>query len=165
MDLVLVSRFALPILSIFIFIFICKFTEAPRRIIRKSLMICWVAGLLAAVSYVAGMKFGFWHYTLNYLVFGLPLDRFFSGSIAYGAGFGLIYWRLRKDQSKYLFLFIILVPVYGVLSDIIGTNLTGTTFWSVDKSGWIVADLIAWTISWLIMIFIYQRIFKIENAK
>lgn len=160
MDFVTTSRFLLPIVAILVFIIIASLTKAPKLIIWKMVSISWVTMLLVASSMAVGIELGIWHYTLNYLFFGHPLDRYLAAGIAYGSGFGLLYWWFSKFHKKYLTIFLIIVPFWGPVTDYFGTKMTRTTFWEVTNPYWLLADLVAWTISWLIMVKVYRKVLK-----
>ncbi len=158
-ELIKVSRIILLLTAVIIYILIIKITGAKKLNIFKSLKICWVVGILAVIFYLIGKQLHLWHYTLYPMFFGLPLERFISASIAYGAGFGLIFWKLKETHSKLLLPFIIAVPFYGLISDYFGTKLTGTSFWSVDNPYWPIADFIAWTLCWVAMVILYRKVY------
>lgn len=132
-----------------------KLTGAPFKILRISLSLSWIAGLLAALLDLIAVKLHFWHYLPGYLFFGLPPDLYISVSII-AAVLGIIYWYLRKSQSPLVNLFIIIVPGLGFFNDLLGNLLTGNKLPVWDSPYWFLADFTIWTICWGIMIVIYN---------
>ena len=152
-----ILRLVLPLLGMGIFALAAKLIRPPKRILFLTLKLCWVAGMLNLLWDIIGTHYRFWHFTMDHLLFGVPLDLYVTVSLVYGGALLLVYWWLRTEHSAWVPIFVAILPFNGVLRDYLGQKATGTTFLVWDNSRWWIPDFFAWATGLWSLIFIFDK--------
>jgi hypothetical protein len=156
-DSLTIFRFVLPFIGIGIFALAAKLIKPPKKILLLTLKLCWITYALCFLFDVIGTHYGFWHYTMDHLIFGLPLDIYLTISLVYGGALLLLYWWLRSYHTKWVTLFIIILPFYGLLRDYLGQKATGSTFLVWDNPYWWIPDFFAYAIALWSVIYVFKK--------
>ncbi|MGB8310287.1 MAG: hypothetical protein WCE81_00265 [Halobacteriota archaeon] len=164
MDTLTVFRVVLPAIGIVIFVLVATLTRAPRYVTFSALEVCWVAGLISLVADAVANVLHFWHYTLNPLYYGLPIDFYVTVSLVYGGAVSLIYWRISHSKYKtFALYFVIALPFYGLVRDFFAMRVSGSTFLVWDHPLWWIADFIAWAAGlWTTILVFHLKIRRAE---
>jgi hypothetical protein len=139
MDAITISRF-LPLVAIIITFLAIKLTSPPREVLRIAFRFCWTAGLLNWLVDIPEQHFGFWHYTPQYLIFGLPIDLYISVSLVVGIALPLVYWWVKSFHEKMIIPFLMILPFYFLLQDYVMIKGTGYAVLVFDSPYWWLAD-------------------------
>ncbi|PIR43870.1 hypothetical protein COV24_00420 [candidate division WWE3 bacterium CG10_big_fil_rev_8_21_14_0_10_32_10] len=143
MDTILIFRCLLPIIGFLGVILSVKFIKPPKKILYLSLRLGWIAGVLNLIVDAIQQHFKFWHYTVDNLYFGFPLDLYVSVSLVVGVVLPLIYWYLQSFNPKRLTLFILILPLYFLLQDYLVTKATGDRVLMLDSPYWWISDFLS----------------------
>jgi hypothetical protein len=158
MEFITILRFLLPLLGLGIFALTARLVKPTKNIVPLALRLCWITGVLNLLWDVIGTRCRVWHFTLNHLLFGLPLDLYVTVSLVYGGALLLVYWWLRTKHSTWVLTFVVILPIYGVLRDYFGQKVTGTAFLVWDNPYWWIVDFFAWASGLWIVIFAFNRL-------
>jgi hypothetical protein len=139
MDAITVSRF-LPLVAIGILFIAVKLISPPRDVLRTAVTFCWSAGVLNYLVDIFEQRYGFWHYTQEYLIGGYPLDLYFSVCLVVGIALPLLYWRLKSFHPKTVVPFLIVLPFFFLLQDYILIRATGYNIVVFDSPYWWASD-------------------------
>lgn len=139
MDMITLSRF-LPLVSILIVLLAIKLISPPREVLRIAFMYCWSAGLFNWLVDIPEQHYGFWHYTSEYLAFGIPIDLYFSVSLVVGAALPILYWWVKSFHRKMLMPFLMILPFYFLMQDYILITSTKYAIVIFDSPYWWLAD-------------------------
>ena len=165
MKFITVLRFLLPLLGIGIFVLAARLIKPTKYIVSLALRLCWITGALNLLWDIIGTRCRIWHFTLNQLLFGLPLDLYVTVSLVYGGALLLVFWWLRTKHSTWVRPFIVILPIYGVLRDYFGQKATGTAFLIWDNPYWWVVDFFAWASGLWIVLFAFNRLMQTRHEK
>jgi hypothetical protein len=153
----LALRLVLPAIAFGALLLIRKAVNPSPAIWARALKVGWVAGLLnLAADTIAGWA-GLWHYMMQGLIFGLPLDLYIAVALVYGSGVALIYDWLRRKHPQFRLWFAGLLPVYGVIRDHVGTWVAPQVFLVWDSPSWWVFDFVSWVLSLWTMLYLFRR--------
>ncbi len=166
MDTVTIFRFILPFIALGIFTLAVKLIKPPKNIANLALKLCWITAVLNIFADIIGIRFGFWHYTMSHLLYGLPLDLYITISLVYGGALLILYWWIRKFHSKWVLPFVLILPFYGLFRDYFGQKLTSNSFLVWDYSYWWIPDFLSWAIGlWTLLLIFNILLRKIESQK
>jgi len=143
MDTITVFRFLLPLVAISIVFLAIKLTKPPREVLYLALSISWVAGVLNLLVDIVQQHYGFWHYTVDNLIFGFPIDLYISVSLVVGVALPLVYWWLKSLHRKSVPLFVFALPFYFLLQDYVAISATGNAVITLDSPYWWIADFLS----------------------
>ena len=155
-------RLLLPVLGLGIFAFAAGLIKPAKHIIPLALKLCWIPGALNLLWDIIGTRWRIWHFTLDHLVFGFPLDLYLTVSLVYGGTLLLVFWWLKTKHPTWVLPFVAILPVYGVLRDYFGQKATGSSFLVWDNRYWWIVDFFAWATGLWITIFAFNRLMQSE---
>ena len=144
--LIEICRILLIHLGIGSIFLVVKLIKPPKQMLFSALTFCWLAGLLNLIVDFFEQHFGFWHYTLDGLIFSFPLDLYIAVSFFIGGSLCLIYWWVYSFHKKWLALFLIVLPFYFLLQDYVVISATGRKVIIFDNPYWWAADFVALSI-------------------
>lgn len=156
-------RLLLPVMGIGIFAFAASLIKPAKHIVPLALKLCWITGAFNLFWDIIGTRCRIWHFTLNHLVFGLPLDLYVTISLVYGGALLLVFWWLRTKHPTWVLPFVAILPVYGVLRDYFGQKATGSAFLIWDNPYWWIVDFFAWASGLWITIFAFNRFMQTQS--
>lgn len=107
------------------FAIVAFFTRAPwKRIISAILASVPVVPLVMLYDAIA-TRFGWWSYP-SLTTPHAPIAWYIAAALWYGAGLGLIGWRLiRRHRKKGLAAFLLVVGLFGLFRDLFYSSVTG----------------------------------------
>src|SRR5260370_2074915 len=115
MEFVRVLRLLLPILGIGIFVLVARLIKPTRHIVLLALKLCWITGSLNLLWGIIGTRCRILHFTLNHLVFGLPLDLYVTVRLVYGGALLSVYSCLKTNHSACVLTSLPVPPTYPTL--------------------------------------------------
>lgn len=157
MDPITLLRIVLPFIGVGVFAIFARLLRPPRHILVLTLKVCWLIGVMNVIADVVGTRFGFWHFTMDHLVFDLPPDLYVTISLAYGGAFLLTYWWLRERHRPWAVPFALILPFYGLFRDFFGQRMTGDSMLVWDSPHWWIADFASWAIGLWATMFVFHR--------
>ena len=166
---IIITRFLLPLVSIGIVFVVNKSIKPPKEVFLTALKFCWVAGVVNLIVDIFQEYFRFWHYTINYSIFGFPIDLYFSVSLIIGIAISVLYWWLIIFHKKYALAIIVLINIYLVLQDYLVFTLGGDLVIVRDNQYWWVIDyisiaLIIWITIFVFNYFLLKKMIQISNS-
>ena len=162
MGFIAALRLVLPVFGLGIFAFAASLIKPAKHIMLLALKLCWIPGALNLLWDIIGTRCRIWHFTLNHLVFGLPLDLYVTVSLVYGGALLLAFWWLRLKHPRWVLPFVAILPVYGVLRDYLGQKATGSSFLVWDNPYWWIVDFFAWATGLWTTIFAFNRLMQTQ---
>lgn len=163
MEAVTILRFLLPIMGIGIFALAARLIGPPERIVLLALKLCWITGAANLFWDVIGTRCRLWHFTMNHVLFGLPLDLYVTVSLVYGGALLLVYWWVQTNYPRCTSLFVAVLPFYGLLRDYVGQKMTGSVFLVWDTPYWWIPDFVAWATGLWSLIFVFNKLAEPES--
>jgi len=157
MNAITVSRF-LPLVAIIIVLIAVKLISPPRGVLRTAVTFCWSAGVLNYLVDIFEQRYGFWHYTEEYLIWGYPLDLYFSVCLVVGIALPIFFWWLKSFYPKRVVPFLIVLPFFFLLQDYVLIRATGYAIVVFGSPCWWLADFPA------LCVILYGTLFVFHTA-
>jgi hypothetical protein len=157
MNLLLIFRLLIPFAALGLFLLVRFLVKPPKKIWVLALSVGWITGVLNLIADALAKYVHLWHYILPGVVLGLPLDLYIAVSLFYGSALALIYWWIVEKHRKYQWLFLVILPFYGLFRDYFGTKTFSNTFLVWDNSYWWFADFAAWAIGLWITLYVFHK--------
>jgi hypothetical protein len=131
---------------IVVYLAILLFVRPPRAVLLASLLGGLLMGVLNLLTDFVAYNAHWWHYTLNELIFHLPLPFYITPVLVYGSIVYLLIWRFWTGRGRWFALLLLSgVPILGIVRDITG-NLFGTSYATYDSSFGIAMTIVMWLV-------------------
>jgi hypothetical protein len=147
MEIQAFETLVLPFIIVF-YLGVLLFVHPTRRAVLASLLGGLLMALLNGAFDLAAYYAHWWHYTLNGLVLHLPIPFYITPWLIYGSLGYLLTWRFWIRKRRLALLFLVGIPIFGILRDLLG--------WLTNSSYTIPETPLAWPIdavAWLIMFY------------
>jgi hypothetical protein len=164
MDLTL-FRVITPFVAVGIFVTACILIRPQGYIIKRALIVCWLAGILSLVADTIALNMKLWHYTFANLVFGLPLDFYFSISMVAGGAICLIFWWLKMEHNKASLPFLLMLPFLGLLGSYVVSVAAGKDFLVWETQLWWIAIFATYAAIFWIELFVFYFVAIMNRSR
>ena len=154
-----IQRIIIPIVALGIAFGVARLIKAPRNIIKGAI----VAGVVfATVNFLidlAAIHFSIWHYEMEGLILGTPVDLYLSAGILFGSVTSLVFWWLESKPRYLLYSYLIVLPVLTTMRDYLSARYVYTMLiW--DSPYYLVFDFMAW----IVLLAITFMVFRFTRA-
>ncbi len=144
-----------PFILVF-YLGVLLFMPSPKRAVLMSLLGGLVMGGFNLLFDLLAYYAHWWHYTLNDLIFHLPLPFYITPVFIYGSLGYLLIWRFWRGRKHWIALVLLIgIPIFGFVRDLIGW-LTNSAYSTPDTP--LAGPLDA--LMWVAMFYLGYVLFK-----
>jgi hypothetical protein len=145
--LLVLFTFVAPI-TIIVYLTALLLLRPPKAVILASLLGGLLMGLVNVLVDLVAYYAHWWHYTLQELIFHIPIPFYMTPILIYGSMIYLLIWRFWSGRFRWLSRLLLFgVPIFGIVRDIGGAML-GTSYITWDNSAVAVPVIIG---MWVVM--------------
>jgi len=119
---------------ILVYLVVLLFIRPLRTVVLASLLGGLTLGIINALADLLAYYAHLWHYSIDGLVFHLPLPFYLTPILVYGGIVYLLIWRLWRGRRHWLALLLLVgIPLFCFVRDLFGSAVSHSTYLTWDS--------------------------------
>ncbi len=146
-----------PFIILFYLVFLL-FLRPPRMVLVATLLGGLTMAVINALADLLAYYVHWWHYTIDGLIFHLPLPYYITPILIYGGIGYLLIWRWWGGRRNWLaILFLVGIPLFGFVRDLFGSAISQSTYlvWDSFLAG--PLDFVLWLLMFYAGYLVFRR--------
>lgn len=157
MEMQLYALHVIPFV-ILVYLAFLLFIHPPAPVILASLLGGFTMALINALFDLLAYYIHLWHYDVTGLVLSLPIPLYITEWLVYGGIVYLLIWRFWNGRWHWLaLLFLIGVPLFSFVRDLLSSGITHTTYlvWNTFLAA--PVDFFLWLLMFYAGFFVFRQ--------
>ena len=144
---------------ILVYLVFLLFTRPPRTVVWATLLGGLTMGIINALGDLLASYAHWWHYTIDGLVFHLPLPFYITPILVYGGIVYLLTWRFWHGPGHWFALVLLIgVPLFGFARDFFGAAVAHSTYLTWDSVLAGPLDFLLWVLMFYAGLLVFRRL-------
>lgn len=166
MELTAFAALVIPFIVVIYLGVIILFVRPPRVVWMASLLGGVLLGIINIAFDLLAYYAHIWHYTLNGLIFHLPIPLYITPVLIYGSLAYLLIWRYwRRRGHWFAMLLLIGIPLFRSLTDYLGGSAPGNFTPLYDNWIAIPLDLFMWLCMFYAGLLVFLRFVPLQEKR